>query len=198
MEFDTVVRRRRMCRSFEDRPVPLEVVDRILAAARRAPSAGFSQGWAFVVLEGPEQTGRFWEMASEPGWRANPNWPGLLRAPVIILPMAHEQAYRDRYSEPDKGSVPPGDQVWTMPYWLVDTSFATMLILLSAINEGLGALLFDVDHGRQALLADLGVPKGYEPVGAVALGYPDGKDRPSPSLARGHRPTGDVVHRGGW
>jgi nitroreductase len=198
MEFDAVVRRRRMCRSFEDRPVPPEVVDRILAAARRAPSAGFSQGWAFLVLEGSEQTGRFWELASEPGWRAQPNWPGLLRAPVIILPMAHEQAYRDRYSEPDKGSVPPRDQVWTVPYWLVDTSMATMLILLSAVNEGLGALLFDVDHGRQALLADLGVPAGYEPVGAVAIGYADAQDRPSPSLVRGRGPAGDIVHRGGW
>jgi nitroreductase len=198
MEFDTVLRRRRMCRSFKDRPLPPEVVDRILAAARRAPSAGFSQGWAFVVLEGPEQTGRFWEMASEPEWRAKPNWPGLLRAPVIILPLTHEQAYRDRYSEPDKGAIPPEDQVWPVPYWLVDTSMATLLILLAAVNEGLGALLFDVHHGRQALLADLDVPGGYEPIGAIAIGYPDGHDRPSPSLTRGHRPEADVIHRGRW
>jgi nitroreductase len=198
MEFETVVRRRRMCRSFEDRPVPTEAVDRILAHARRPPSAGFSQGWAFVVLEGGEQTTRFWQLTSEPEWRANPNWPGLLRAPVIIIPLAHEQAYRDRYSQPDKGSIPPDQQVWDVPYWLVDTAFATMLLLLSVVDEGLGALFFDINHGRQELLAALGVPADYEPIGAVAVGYPDGNDRPSPSLARGHRPVEDVVHRGRW
>lgn len=199
MEFETVVRLRRMCRSFEDRPVPPAIVNRILARARKAPSAGFSQGWAFVVLEGAEQTTRFWELTSEPEWRANPNWPGLLRAPVIIVPLTHEQAYRDRYSEPDKGSIPPDQQVWPVPYWLVDTAFATMLLLLSAVDEELGALFFDISHGRrQELLIALGVPPGYEPIGAVAIGYPDGNDRPSPSLARGHRPVDDVVHRGYW
>jgi nitroreductase len=187
-----------MCRSFEDRPVPPGVLNRILFNARKAPSAGFSQGWAFVVLEGAEQTGRFWELSSEPEWRAHPNWPGLLRAPVIVLPLAHEQAYRDRYREPDKGALPPEDQVWTVPFWLVDTAFATMLILLSAVDEGLGALFFDLDYGRQELLADLGIPDTHEPIGAVALGWADGDDRPSPSLARGHRPAEDVVHRGRW
>jgi nitroreductase len=73
-----------------------------------------------------------------------------------------------------------------------------MLILLSAVDEGLGALFFDLDYGRQELLADLGIPDTYEPIGAVALGWADGDDRPSPSLARGHRPAEDVVHRGRW
>jgi nitroreductase len=198
MEFETVVRRRRMARSFEDRPVPPEVVTRILAHARKAPSAGFSQGWAFVVLEGAEQTAQFWELTSEPEWRANPNWPGLLRAPVIILPLAHEQAYRERYSQPDKGSIPPDQQVWDVPYWLVDTAFSTMLMLLSVVDGGLGALFLHINHGRQQLLSALGVPPGYEPIGAIAVGYPDGNDRPSPSLARGHRSADDVVHRGRW
>ena len=52
MEFAEVVRRRRMVRSYDpDRPVPAEVVERLLGHAVRAPSAGFSQGWAFLVLE---------------------------------------------------------------------------------------------------------------------------------------------------
>ena len=55
MEFQDVVRKRKMVRSFEDRPIPPDVLDRILANALHAPSAGFSQGWAFVVLEGPRR-----------------------------------------------------------------------------------------------------------------------------------------------
>src|SRR6266852_9684597 len=99
MEFQDVVRKRRMVRSFEGRALPREVLDRILANATRAPSAGFSQGWAFLVLEGPEQTGKFWSVAF-PEARDSP-WPGVYRAPVIIVALSCAQAYLDRYAEPD-------------------------------------------------------------------------------------------------
>lgn len=198
MELSEVIRRRRMVRSFDGRPVGPEVVDRLLAAATRAPSAGFTQGWAFVVLEGDEQTERFWRHTLPAERRAGFAWPGLLRAPAIVLPLACRQAYLDRYAEPDKGSVPAGAQRWRVPYWDVDCAFATMLLLLAAVDEGIGALFFAVERGGDELLADLGVPAGYRPIGAVALGHPGGDDRPSSSLARGRRPLHQVVHRGGW
>jgi nitroreductase len=182
MDFQEAVRRRRMHRAFEDRPIPPEIVDRILANAQRAPSAGFSQGWAFVVLEGPEQTRVFWDLTTDPEWRAHPNWPSLLQAPVVILPLAHEPTYRDRYSE---------------PYWLVDTAFASMLMLLTATDAGLGALFFRIFKAERELLEALGVPDGYQPIGAIAVGWP-APDRPSPSLRRGHRPADQVIHRGRW
>ena len=54
MEFSDVVRGRRMVRRYDSaRPVPVEVVERCLANAVRSPSAGFSQGWDFVVLSTP-------------------------------------------------------------------------------------------------------------------------------------------------
>ncbi|MDP9074431.1 MAG: nitroreductase family protein, partial [Actinomycetota bacterium] len=171
MEFQAVLRRRKMVRSFADRPVAPEILDRILGNAQRAPSAGFSQGWAFVVLEGPAQTGTFWHHVAEPGWLAQPDHPGLLRAPVIILALAHKQAYLDRYSEPDKArSGLTREADWPVPYWLVDTAFATMVILLSTVDAGLGALFFGLTRGQAALLDALGVPEGFEPIGAVALG----------------------------
>src|SRR5207244_4639609 len=104
LEFQDVVRGRRMVRSFEDRPLPRDVVERILANAQRAPSAGFSQGWAFVVLEGREQTARFWSATfADDAARAAFRWQGLFRAPLVVVPLAHKQAYLDRYAEPDKG-----------------------------------------------------------------------------------------------
>jgi len=199
MEFDAVLRRRKMCRSFDGEPVPPELLERVLASGRRAPSAGFSQGFAFVVLEGAEQTDTFWTHISDPAWRADPTWPGLVRAPVIILPLAHKQAYLDRYAEADKAQFGRQEEsAWPVPYWLVDTAFAAMLIQLSAVDCGLGALFFGLAAGESELLADLGVPSGYKPIGAIALGWPDAGDRPSPSLARGHRPAGEVIHRGRW
>ena len=61
MEFAEVVRRRRMVRNYDpDRPVPAEVIDQLLDYAIRAPSAGFSQGWGFLVLTEPADRERFW------------------------------------------------------------------------------------------------------------------------------------------
>ncbi len=183
-----------MVRSFSDDPVPDALLDRILANAMQAPSAGFSQGWAFVVLVGPAETAVFWEAISDAEWRAAPNWPGLLRAPAIIVPLTDEATYRSRFSEPDKAMA----SLEPVPYWLVDTSFATMVILLSAVDAGLGALFLGLRGHDDQLRSALGVPEGYRPIGAVALGWADGQDRPSASLARGHRPAESVIHRGRW
>jgi nitroreductase len=198
MEFEQVVRRRMMVRSFQSRPVPPEVVERILENAQHAPSAGFSQGWAFVVLEGAE-TEVFWRHAAGPEWRAGPNWPHLMDAPLIIIPLAAKQVYLDRYAEPDKQSSGlMAEDRWPAPYWDIDTGMATLLMLLTAVDAGLGALFFRIERGEDGLLADLGVPAAYRPIGAVAIGYPDGRDRPSPSLVRGRRPASQVIHRGRW
>jgi len=62
VEFTEVVRRRHMVRRFTGEPVPPESLDRILHNAARGPSAGFSQGQAFLVLTG-EDLKRFWEVA---------------------------------------------------------------------------------------------------------------------------------------
>ena len=92
MEFQEVVRRRRMVRNFEPRPLPQELLARILDNARRVPSAGYSQGFEFLVLEGTEQTGRFWEVEDpERGWEQQ-GWTGVYNAPALIVPLAHKRA----------------------------------------------------------------------------------------------------------
>lgn len=193
-----MLRRRRMCRDFLDRPVDPATVDRLLERARRAPSAGHTQGWAFLVLEGAEQTSQFWTADADPAWLAAPTHPGLLRAPVIVLPLASHKAYLARYAEDDK--VATGRATadgWPAPYWVVDTAFATMLLLLGAVEEGLGALFFALHAPPEQTLRHFGVPPGWEALGAVALGWP-AEVTPSRSAARGLRPWGDVVHRGRW
>lgn len=189
-----MVRRRRMVRSFSTRPVPAGVLDQVLANAQRAPSAGFTQGWAFVVLEGAG-TEAFWRHVAEPAWRAEPTWAGMLRAPVIVLPLSSEQAYRDRYAEPDKAGVTTD---WPVPYWDVDTGMASLLMLLTAVDQGLGACFVRIGRGEAGLVAELEIPATYRPIGAIALGFADGQDHPSSSLSRGRRPEAEVVHRGKW
>ena len=196
MEFQDVIRRRRMVRNFEDRPVPPEVVERLLDNARRGPSAGFSQGFEFLVLEGPEQMRRFWEVVSPNRQWEQAGWPGVYNAPLAIVPLSHKQAYLDRYAEPDKGWTDRDEARWPTPYWDIDTAFAALLVLLTAVDAGLGALFFglmDIPAFRSAY----GIPDAYHPIGVIVVGYPL-TDRPSGSLRRGHRPADSLIHRGQW
>ncbi len=197
MEFQEVVRRRRMVRNFDGRPVDRATVDRILANGLRAPSAGFTQGWAFLVLDGREETERFWSATfADDGARERFRRQGLFAAPVLIVVLSHKDAYLDRYAEPDKGWTDRSESHWPVPYWDVDAGFAALLMHLTAVDAGLGSLffgVFEVARFREAF----GVPQGYTPVGALAVGHPR-PDEPSPSLARGRRPLDAVVHRGRW
>src|SRR6266545_4377390 len=161
-----------MVRSFEDRVLPPDVVDRIVDNALHAPSAGFTQGWAFFVLEGPDQTVQFWsanwiEQAARSAFR----YQGLFDAPLIVVALANQQAYLDRYAEPDKGWIDRDPARWPVPYWHVDAGFAALLMLLTAVDAGLGGLFFSVAEPERVRAA-FGIPQVYEPVGALAIGYP--------------------------
>jgi len=193
-----VVARRRMVRAFHDRPVDPAVVDRLLDLARRAPSAGFTQGTEFLVLEGPDQTAAYWDTTLPIERRATFPWPRLLDAPVLILPMSSRDAYLDRYAEPDKGWTDRDPKRWPVPYWHVDAGFAVQTLLLAAVDAGLGALFFGIFEGLPALREAFGIPEHFTPVGTVALGYAADDDRPSASLKRGRRAFDEVVHRGRW
>lgn len=199
MELGDVLRRRRMCRNFREDPVPAEVVDRLLDRARRAPSAGNTQGWSFLVLEGKDELEAFWEVESDPSWREFPTLPGVLRAPLIVVPLCSVRRYLDRYSEPDKvaaGMTEAG--AWPAPFWVVDVAFATMILLLSVVDEGLGALFFGLRGAPEELRATFGIPPEWDAIGAVAIGWPEEDRGPVGSAVRGRRPAGEVVHRGRW
>ena len=198
-----MVRRRRMVRDYDpSRPVPAEVVARLLDHATRAPSAGFSQGWAFLVLETAEDRALFWSVTATDdapdGWLTR-----MSRAPLLVVVLSSEDAYLDRYAEPDKGWTDrdPSSVAarWPVPYWDVDAGMAALLMLLTAVDEGLGACFFGVPGPRvEALREAFGVPASHRPVGVVSVGHPGGEDRRSPSLRRGRRGPDEVVHRGRW
>lgn len=199
MDFQDVVRRRRMVRNYDpDRPVPAELRDRLLANALRAPSAGFTQGWAFLVLETAEDRDRFWSATTDDA-DADDAWlVAMRRAPLLIVPLSHRQAYLDRYAEGDKGWTDKDEARWTVPYWDIDTGFAALLMLLTAVDAELGACFFGVPpEWVDGFRAAFGVPAEYMPIGAVSVGYP-APDRRSRSLRRGHRPAEDVIHHGSW
>lgn len=185
-----------MVRTFEKRGVPREAIDRMLANAIRAPSAGFSQGWAFLVLE-DEQRRLFHEVTFPEEDRGDFRWP-LNEGPSLIVCLSNKDAYLDRYAEPDKGWTDRDPARWTAPYWDIDAGFAALLMLLTAVDEGLAAAFFGITATRvPAFKEAFGVPEPYHPVGVVAVGY-SAPDEPSPSLRRGRRQVEEVVHWGKW
>ena len=192
-----------MVRNYDpDRPVPPEIVERLLDHAIRAPSAGFSQGWGFLVLVDAVDRDRFWRTTTpddaEPA-NGTTNWlAGMRRAPLIIVAHGNKDAYLDRYAEPDKGWADRDEGRWPVPYWHIDAGFASLLMLLTAVDEGLGACFFGIPPERiPPYRAEFGVPDSFVPIGALTVGYA-APDRRSPSLRRGRRPVADVVHRGHW
>ena len=201
MELDEVVRRRRMVRRYASRPVDPDVVDRMLAHAQRAPSAGFTQGWAFLVLDTAEDVDRFWEVTAPT--HADPAAPsawlaGMRTAPVVIVPLACRDAYLDRYAEHDKGWTDREESRWPVPYWYVDTGMAALLILQTAVDAGLGACFFGIPGERtDAFRQAFGVPDDHQPIGAITVGHRADDPGPAGSPARRARRQ-DVVHRGRW
>jgi nitroreductase len=198
VEFDEVVRRRKMVRTYDpDRPVPAEIVDKLIRHALRAPSAGFSQGWGFLVLQEPQDRELYWSVTSADG--PADSWLQRLRtAPLIIVALSNKSVYLDRYAQADKGWTDRDERRWPVPYWDVDTGFAALLMHLTAVNEELGSLFFGVPAEKVAAFrAAFGVPDEFTPVGALTVGYP-APDKRSPSLRRGHRPVDEVVHHGRW
>jgi nitroreductase len=207
MEFDEVVRRRRMVRSYDPaRPVPSELVDKIVNHALRAPSAGFSQGWGFLVLQDEADRDLYWSATTEgdlgdaptdEAWKSS--WLDRMRtAPLIIVALSNKSVYLNRYAEDDKGWTDRAESHWPVPYWDIDTGFASLLMHLTAVNEGLGSCFIGLPAQRVgAFRAAFGVPDEFTPIGALTVGY-RAQDKRSPSLRRGHRPVDDVVHHGRW
>ena len=199
MEFQDVIRKRKMVRAFTTEPIAPEVVERLLRAANRAPSAGFSQGYAMLVLESPEDRMAYWSaMDPEDHYAGTP----LRNAPLIVIPCSNKEIYLDRYARPDKGWADRDENRWPVPFWHIDTGMLTMLLLLAAVEEELGALYFGIPPSAIGnVRTEFGIPDDFTPIGAVAIGHPD-PDRDSrqrtsrKTIAR--RTVADITHRGRW
>ncbi len=213
MELALAVRTRRMVRNYDPkRPVPREVVNALLSLAVRAPSAGHTQGWHFLVLDDITSCSAFWT-ATTNGLAPNSWLTGMRTAPVLVVCWSDKQAYLDRYAEPDKGWTDRDENRWPVPYWHLDAGMAAMILLLGAVDAGLGACFFGVPPERwTALRHAFAVPEGLSPVGVVSLGHPAagdralddralddrGPERRSPSLRRGRRAFTEMVSYGSF
>jgi nitroreductase len=197
MEFEKLVRKRRMVRNFRPDLIRADLINNLLELALHAPSAGFSQGWALVVVTEQELKKKIGELQGEVDYYASSRFHKFVsEAPVLVVACTSEKIYHDRYREPDKLNEDGTEIEWPTPYWFFDIGCVCMLVFLAAVNEGLAAAftgVFRVDQMKQLL----GIPNHFHPVGVLSLGYA-AKDVKSPSLKRGRRPLKEVVHYEHW
>ncbi len=183
-----------MVRNYTDSPVSAAVLQRIAAAALRAPSAGYSQGVAVVLVEDDATRTAIADLADEAGYVEKGFDPWISRAPAHLIIAVSEKVYRDRYDEPDKLDSAGHAIDWPVPYWWVDAGASMMASLLAAVDEGLAAGFLGV-HDVPGLASLLGLPDDFEPIGVITLGHP-APDRKSGSLSRGKKPS--MIHHNQW
>lgn len=171
-DVESIVRARRVCRSFDPAPLDRDRLIQLLDAARRAPSAGATRGVSFVVADTRDARDRYWSstLADRDGFR----WPGLLAAPCLVLVLVRPDAWVERYAEADKARTGMGEgpDRWPVPYWWVDAGMVTQNLLLLAEAEDWGGLIFGQFEHEPAVHAAFDIPDGWRSVATVALGYP--------------------------
>jgi len=205
MEFSELVRRRRMVRDYDtDRPLPTGLLDRLTDVGLRAPTAGFTQGVSFLILDQADDLARFWAATTDPDEPADSWLRGMRTAPGLILVLASADAYLDRYALADKGWTDRSTEPWTAPYWFVDAGMAGMAILYAAVDadpEGaLGACFFGVpaEHVGTVRKA-FAIPTAQYIVGVISVGYRARGERQSGSPRnRARKPRESLVRHGRW
>jgi nitroreductase len=171
METWDAIRSRRNVRTYSEEAIAPEDLDRILEAARRAPSAGNQQGWDFIVSTDREQLARLTRVGPAAGHVA-----GSAATIALVAPRSDDPQMRDLVQ--------------------FDLGQATMSIMLAAADLGIGSAHAGA-HDQELARRLLGVPEDRFCVVLITLGVP--ADRPlSPIQRPNRRPFNDVVHRGHW
>jgi FMN reductase [NAD(P)H] len=199
VEFRDVLERRRAVRTYDPRPVPREILERITnAAVVRAPSAGFSQGLRLVVVTDPETRKEIAIAAAEEELAAQgrPRWKA--DAPVHVVVLVREADYHARYQRQDKLEITGGTEIeWPAPYWFVDAGAAAMALMFAAIDEGLDTAIFGATD-VPALKRALHVPDDVHFVVIVTMGYPASADsfpeQAKSAFNQRRKPRAEVVH----
>jgi nitroreductase len=151
MDFETVVKRRRMCREFLDHEVPQEKIDRILELASRYPSAGHTEPQEFIVVHNRRMKEDLAHAALDQMFVA--------QAPVVIVVISDVRRSAHRYGE-------RGVRFFS----IIDGAFVAMLILLAVVDEGLGACFVGSFYDEEVQEV-LSLPQEVRPIGIIPIGY---------------------------
>ena len=170
MNITELIKYRKSVRRWADKPVDIETVEKIIDAARFAPSANNLQDWRVIAVREPSLRAKMTDVARGQKF--------VGEAPVILVIC---------------GDSSTGEMSCRMPRSVVDATILIDHITLVAADEGLGTCWigsFDQDACRKLL----GVPEGWEVVELLPLGYPadpSAVNKPRKSVA-------EVLNWDGW
>ena len=160
MDFFEVIKERRSIRKYKDLPVATEIMERVLDAARLAPSWHNQQCWRFLVVTNADKRLKMQDVVSE----ANPGRRGLQQAPVLVMVCAY----------PEESGMKQGRD-----YYMADAAIAFEHLCLAAKAVGLGTCWVG-GFDEEAVKSIVDIPEGVRVVGITPLGYPDQEPNPRP------------------
>lgn len=152
-------------RSYQDRPVEQDKIEKLLRAGMAAPSAVDKRPWHFIVVTDKQ--------VLEGLAQANPNAGMAARAPLAIVVCGDKTKALTRV--PD--------------YWVQDASAATENILLAAQGMGLGAVwtgTYPVTERVEKVAAVLNLPEHIIPFCTIVIGYPEKYQAPKDKWDEGN------------
>lgn len=173
MDIFQVFRDRRSIRKYKDNLVEAEKIERILDAARLAPSWKNMQCWRFLVLTDAERRARVLEAFPDD----NPGKKAITSAPVLIVVCGN----------PDESEVENG-----IDYFVADVAIAFEHLCLAAHALGLGTCWMGWYNEKQ-IKHTLGIPEEIRIVGITPLGYPDQEPKPRP-----RKQLSDIAYYNQW
>ena len=151
MDFETVVKSRRMCRAFMEREVPQEKIDRILELASRYPSAGHTEPQEFIMVHDRRMKEDLAHAALDQMFVA--------QAPLVIVVVSDVRRSARRYGERGVSF-----------FSIIDGAFVAMVILLAVVEEGLGACFVGSFYDEEVQEV-LSLPQEVRPIGIIPIGY---------------------------
>ena len=152
-EFDDIIKRRKMVREYvQDKPIPEGIVNKLIANAHRAPSACHTQVKEFIIVQNPLIKKKLGEAAL--------NQEQVYEALLLIVICADTSRSVGRYRK-------RGIEF----YSIIDDAFASRLILLTAVNEGIGACFAGafIDDKVSEIFE---LPQYVKPIRIITLGFP--------------------------
>ncbi|AIF85254.1 nitroreductase [Candidatus Nitrososphaera evergladensis SR1] len=162
-----------MIRKYQVRSIPDSIINKIIENAHRAPSAGHTQVQEFIIVRDAETKKKL--------KRVSVNQEQVEEAPLLIVVCANTSRSIGRYRQRGKEF-----------YSVMDGAFASILILLTAVNEGIGAGFvgaFEDDKVSEIL----GLPEYVRPIGIIALGFPDEEPKKLERIAKER-----LIHHERW
>src|SRR6266705_6182825 len=200
MSLGSLIRQRRNVYAFTTKPVSDQTLKKVLKNATHVPSAGFTQDYDFVVVRDNIVKRKLAQAAYEEQYvrMGHAKERFISRAPVVVIPCANKARFESKYGAPAEKNA-------RLPWWLVDSGFAALALILSSYEEGMAASFIGAIDDQKVIEA-LSLPSDNSiiPLAIVPIGYKNQREQlhwkkaNRKKIQERRREFVDFVHWGKW